>query len=52
MIKQLKSVEKPVLYCESLEQVIESSKTCKYISKSNLKKLIIERSNQETQNGG
>lgn len=49
IIAELKAIENPIFYCESLEQVIESTRTCKYISKSNLKKLLIERVRQDNE---
>lgn len=49
-IAQLRGVEKPELCIESLDEIIERSKHCKYISKSNLKRLIIERRKEEENN--
>lgn len=46
-IADLRSIEKPELAIESLDEVIEHSKHCKYISKSNLKRLILERRRDE-----
>lgn len=46
-IALLRGVEKPELCIESLDEIIERSKHCKYISKSNLKRLIIERMKEE-----
>lgn len=42
-LSELRSIETPDLCIESLDEVIENSKRCHYISKSNLKRLIIER---------
>lgn len=50
-IAELQSIEKPDFCAEPLEKVIEEAGRCRYISKSNLKRLIIERKRQE-QNGG
>lgn len=47
IIADLKAIESPDFYCETLDEVIERSATCKYISKSNLKRLLIERRRQE-----
>lgn len=47
IITELKAIETPEFYCETLDEVIERSATCKYISKSNLKRLLIERRRQE-----
>lgn len=43
---ELQSIEKPDFCAEPLEKVIEEAGRCKYISKSNLKRLIIERKRQ------
>ena len=47
LISELRAVEIPDFYVESLDELIERSKTCKYISKSNLKRLIMERKRME-----
>lgn len=52
IIAELKAVEEPEFYCETLDEVIERTATCKYISKSNLKRLIAERKRQEREEGG
>ncbi len=43
IISALNDFEKPSLQIESLDDIIERSGYCKYISKSNLKRLILER---------
>ena len=43
MISALNDFEKPSFKIESLDDIIERSVYCKYISKSNLKRLIMER---------
>lgn len=52
IIAELKAVEEPEFYCETLDEVIERTATRKYISKSNLKRLIAERKRQEREEGG
>lgn len=44
---ELLSIEKPDFCAEPLEKVIEEAGRCTYISKSNLKRLIIERRREE-----
>lgn len=46
-IAELQSIETPDFCAEPLEKVIEEAGRCRYISKSNLKRLIIERKRQE-----
>lgn len=46
-VQELQQIEKPDFYCETLDEVIERSAACKYISKSNLKRLLYERMRQE-----
>lgn len=44
VIAKLRQIEEPILYIESLDEVIERCCFgCRYISKSNIKRLIIER---------
>lgn len=44
IIAKLREIEDPILYIESLDEVIERCDLgCRYISKSNLKRLILER---------
>ena len=44
VIAKLRQIEEPILYIESLDEVIERCGFgCRYISKSNIKRLIIER---------
>ena len=47
LISELRAVEIPEFHVESLDDIIQLSKTCKYISKSNLKRLLIERKREE-----
>lgn len=47
IITDLKAIEDPDFYCETLDEIIERSTTCKYISKSSLKRLLLERRRQE-----
>ena len=46
-IERLQKVEKPVFRVESIEEVYEQSKRCKYISKSNLRRVLAEVKRQE-----
>lgn len=46
-IAELKSVETPDFCAETLDQVINEAERCRYISKSNLKRLVVERRRQE-----
>ncbi len=46
-IRELKAIEKPDFHVESLEEVIEQSERCTYFSKSNIKRLILERGKNE-----
>ncbi len=45
-IATLQSIEKPDYCAEPLEKVIEEAGRCRYISKNNLKRLILERKRQ------
>lgn len=47
LITELRQIEEPDFYCETLDEVIERSGACKYTSKSNLKRLLYERMRQE-----
>lgn len=47
-IAELQQLEKPEFHVESLEDILERSRTCKYISKNNLKRLLIERKKEES----
>ena len=51
-VAQLQKVEKPVLKIESIDEICESSKRCKYISKSNLRRVLAERKRQEREEQG
>ncbi len=51
IVEELQAIEKPEKYVESLDDIIEQSSYCKYISRSNLKRLLIERQKGK-QNGG
>lgn len=46
MIAQLQYLEDPIFVCEHLEQLIEQN-YCRYISKSNLRKLLIQQRREE-----
>ena len=46
IVAKLKAFEEPIFHIESLEEIL-GDKTCSYISKSNLKRLMIERKRQE-----
>ena len=46
IISALIDFEKPIFKVESLDEVIDNSVFCKYISKSNLKRLIIARKDE------
>ena len=46
MIAQLRYLEDPVFVVEQLEQVIDD-KNCRYVSKSNLRKLLIQQRKEE-----
>lgn len=50
MIAQLRIFEEPVFRAESLTEIL-SDKNCSYISKSNLKRLLIARKRQEEDDG-
>lgn len=47
IITELKKVEDPVFHYESLDQILELSGCCKYISKNSLKRLIMMRMQEE-----
>ena len=46
IISALIDFEKPIFKVESLDEVIDNSVFCKYISKSNLKRLVMERKDE------
>lgn len=46
MVAQLRSIEEPVFKAETLSEIL-SEKNCSYVSKSNLKRLLLEQRRQE-----
>lgn len=55
MVAELQAVEKPVFRAETLQEILNETKRkkpCKYVSRSNLKRLLIERKRQENEEQG
>jgi len=47
IVEELQAIERPDFHAETLEEIIDQSTFCKYISRSNLKRLLIERRRSE-----
>lgn len=47
-VEELQAIERPDLHIESLDEIIEQSTYCKYISRNNLKRLLIEQRRGES----